>query len=733
MRMGIGLHSAGKANAVSTDRVAPKCLAFLKEALGNFHPRDFRIRLWDESVWDAEPGEPARFTFVLKTPDGFRAMFRSPSETTLGEAYLRQDLDVEGDLGDAFDLVDRLIRMPASLGERLRCARLLLSLPSSYRARHVRPAERLRGSLHSRERDRQAVTYHYDLSNDFYALWLDDRMVYSCAYFTDPAGDLQAAQERKLQYICRKLRLHPGDRLLDIGCGWGALVLHAAERFGAEAHGITLSRPQAERANERIRGAGMAGRCRVDLRDYREIDAWGGYDKLVSVGMFEHVGEVRMWEYFGRAFRLLRPGGVFLNHGIACHSGIPSNPGPSFSDHYVFPDGELVPIATVLRAAEAWVNAVPRTNGRCATLSRRIAAARGDAPADIVLRNARLVDVLSGRIRSAEIAVVGDSVVGVGRGYRGRVQLDLGGRFVCPGLIDAHVHLESSLVRPREFARAVVPRGVTTVVMNPHEIANVLGAPGIRYLMRETDAPPFHAFVTVPSCVPATRLATTGAQLSVSDLLPFLSDPRVVGLGEVMDFPGVVAGDARVLEEIAAFEGRPVDGHCPGLGGRKLNAYVAAGISSDHECVTPEEAEEKLRLGMRIFLREGSTARNLKSLLPVLTPENERRIAFCTDDRQPKDLLEEGSIDHLVRTAIACGVSPVRALRMATLNPAEHFRLFDRGIVAPGYRADMMIFRDLSAPRAEMVFHGGVAVASDGAMLPRETKEAGSGREIPRR
>lgn len=383
------------------------------------------------------------------------------------------------------------------------------------------------------------------------------------------------------------------------------------------------------------------------------------------------------------------------------------------------------PAVTIMR------NGVPRTNGRSATLSRRIAAARGDAPADIVLRNARLVDVLSGGIRPAEIAVVGDSVVGVERGYRARAQVDLGGRFVCPGLIDAHVHLESSLVRPREFARAVVPRGVTTVVMNPHEIANVLGAPGIRFLMREADAAPFHAFVTVPSCVPATRLATAGAQLSVSDLLPFLSDPRVVGLGEVMDFPGVVAGDARVLEEIAAFEGRPVDGHCPGLGGMRLNAYVAAGISSDHECVTPEEAGEKLSLGMRIFLREGSTARNLKSLLPVLTPENERWIAFCTDDRQPKDLLEEGSIDHLVRTAIACGVAPVRALRMATLNPAEHFRLFDRGIVAPGYRADLMVFRDLSAPRAEMVFHGGVAVASDGAMLLRGTKEAEPGREIP--
>lgn len=353
MRMGIGLPSAGEAIAASCDLAAPRCLAFLKEVLGSFHPRDFRIRLWDGSVWDPEPGESDRFTLVLRTPDAFRAMFRSPSELTLGEAYLDNDLDLEGDLGDAFRLTDRLVRMRPGFEVRLRCARLLFSLPSSSRSRPARPAERLRGSLHSRERDRQAITYHYDLSNDFYALWLDDRMVYSCAYFADPAEDLQAAQERKLQYICRKLRLRPGDRLLDIGCGWGALVLHAAERCGVEAHGITLSRPQAERANRWIREAGMAGRCRVDLSDYREIDAWEGYDKLVSVGMFEHVGEALMREYFGRAFRLLRPGGVFLNHGIACHSGIPANPGHSFSDYYIFPDGELLPIATTLRAAEA--------------------------------------------------------------------------------------------------------------------------------------------------------------------------------------------------------------------------------------------------------------------------------------------------------------------------------------------------------------------------------------------
>jgi len=202
-------------------------------------------------------------------------------------------------------------------------------------------------------RDRQAVAYHYDMSNAFYSLWLDERMVYSCAYFTDPGDNLDTAQERKLDYLCRKLRLRRGERVLDIGCGWGGLVIHAAKNYGVEAHGITLSGPQAELANERIRQAGLSDRCRVDVRDYREIQAPESYDKLISVGMFEHVGESRLLEYFQGAFRLLRPGGVFLNHGIACNSGFPPVSGPSFSDHYIFPDGELLPIGTTLRTAEA--------------------------------------------------------------------------------------------------------------------------------------------------------------------------------------------------------------------------------------------------------------------------------------------------------------------------------------------------------------------------------------------
>jgi len=335
------------------DRMSQKCLSLLRDLLGDLRPRDFAVRLWDGSTLEEEPGEPRRFTMVLKHPGALRALFRSPSELSLGEAYLYDDFDIEGDIGSAFALADHLVHEQRGMAERLRFARQLLALPSQDRTRAVRPANRLSGLRHSRSRDRLAVTYHYDMSNAFYSLWLDDRMIYSCAYFASPGEDLDAAQERKLDYICRKLRLRSGERLLDIGCGWGGLVLHAALRYGVEALGITLSRPQAELANERIRRASVAGRCRVEVSDYRDVDGSEIFDKLVSVGMFEHVGESRLAEYFGRAFRLLRPGGVFLNHGIARNPAFPPVPGPSFTDHYVFPDGELVPLSASLRAAEA--------------------------------------------------------------------------------------------------------------------------------------------------------------------------------------------------------------------------------------------------------------------------------------------------------------------------------------------------------------------------------------------
>ncbi len=356
------------------------------------------------------------------------------------------------------------------------------------------------------------------------------------------------------------------------------------------------------------------------------------------------------------------------------------------------------------------------------SLSDLLAVARGDRPADLVLRGGRLVDVFSGEIHRADVAVAGSRIAGlwrprVGSGYRGGEEIDLGGRYLCPGLIDAHVHIESSLVTPSEFARAVVPAGVTTVVTDPHEIANVRGLEGIRFMIRDAEASPLGIFVNASSCVPATALETSGAALGAADLAELLAETGVLGLAEVMNFPGVVAGDPAVLEKLEAFAGRVVDGHCPGLAGRALNAYAAAGISSDHECTTVEEAREKLRRGMTIFIREATNAHNLEALLPLVDRWTERRICLCTDDRQPADLLDEGSVDHLVRRAIAGGVEPLLAIRLATLNPAEHYRLDDRGAIAPGRRADLWTFSDLEAPRAEGVWIGGRPVAESGRPL----------------
>lgn len=334
------------------DRTSEGCLSFLQELLEDLHPRNFAVRLWDGSEWKEEEGQPRRFTLVLNRPGALRAMFWAPSELSLGEAYLFGDFDIEGDIGSAFELADYLLRRPGP-GKTLRYARRMLALPTPSRKGHRRPSDRLLGARHSPERDRQAVTSHYDVSGEFYSLWLDARMVYSCGYFASSEEELDAAQERKLDYLCRKLRLQKGERLLDIGCGWGGLVLHAALRYGVEAVGVTLSGPQAEHGTLRIREAGVENRCRIVVRDYRKLDGFGPFDKLVSVGMFEHVGKSKLPDYFRRAFRLLRPGGSFLNHGIACNPAFPRIPGPSFSDHYVFPDGDLVPLGVSVAAAES--------------------------------------------------------------------------------------------------------------------------------------------------------------------------------------------------------------------------------------------------------------------------------------------------------------------------------------------------------------------------------------------
>jgi cyclopropane-fatty-acyl-phospholipid synthase len=296
-----------------------------------------------------------RFTLVLNRPGALRRMFWPPGDLALGEAYLRDDFDIEGDMIAAVAFGDRLLASERNPLWWLALGRELRQLPDDAPEPEVgRQPARLRGRLHSRKRDRAAIQYHYDVGNDFYALWLDGRMVYSCAYFQTGTESIDAAQEAKLDLICRKLRVQPGERLLDVGCGWGGLVNHAAERYGANVLGVTLSEKQAALANERIRAAGLAGRARVELRDYRDL-ASDSFDKIVSVGMFEHVGRARLPQYFSQAYRLLKPRGVFLNHGIAAQSvrSWPVHlPGmrqrPSFSSRYVFPDGELVPIQDAL-------------------------------------------------------------------------------------------------------------------------------------------------------------------------------------------------------------------------------------------------------------------------------------------------------------------------------------------------------------------------------------------------
>ncbi len=296
-----------------------------------------------------------------------------------------------------------------------------------------------------------------------------------------------------------------------------------------------------------------------------------------------------------------------------------------------------------------------------AELNNLVRVARGDAPADIVLRNAKLVNVYSGEIYPADVAIYNARIAGIGSGYTGAQEIDLKGAYLAPGLIDAHVHIESAMVGVRQFAAAVVPRGVTSVVADPHEITNVLGLDGIRYMFDQAKYGRLSMFVMVPSCVPATHMATAGAYLEAKDIASLQGDPWVLGLGEMMNYPGVVNQDQGTLDKIEAFKTRVLDGHAPGLTGKELNAYAAAGIGSDHECTTVEEALEKLRLGMYILIREATGAHNLATLLPMITPDNARRICFCTDDRHPADLLDQGSVDYLVRCAIRSGVDLVTA------------------------------------------------------------------------
>ncbi len=348
-------------------------------------------------------------------------------------------------------------------------------------------------------------------------------------------------------------------------------------------------------------------------------------------------------------------------------------------------------------------------------LARIQAVARGQAEADLLLTNAKVVNVFTAETLDQEVAIADGVIAAVGERVPAQTKLDLGGRYLCPGLIDAHVHVESSMVAPFEMARAVVPRGTTTVVSDPHEIGNVAGLAGIRWMLDASEGLPLEVLVNAPSCVPATHMATAGAALDATALVTLLDHPRVVGLAEVMNVPGVVLGDAAVHRKLDAFRGRPIDGHAPAVPSGWLNAYCAAGVGSDHECISPDEAEDRLRLGMYVFLRESTGAKNLLDLLPAVTAECSHRCALCTDDRHPYDLLEEGHLDHLLRLAISHGLDPVTALRMVTINPAECFRLGDRGAIAPGRRADLLVCPDLQDFHPELVLSRGQVVAKDGA------------------
>ncbi len=360
------------------------------------------------------------------------------------------------------------------------------------------------------------------------------------------------------------------------------------------------------------------------------------------------------------------------------------------------------------------------------SLDRIIRYGRGEEMPDLLLRGGKVINVFTGEILQTDIAVAEGTIVGLGEGYDAIDIIDLSDRYVCPGLIDGHLHIESTMLSPYQFARAVVPRGTTAVVCDPHEIANVLGMDGIQYMLEASEALPLTVFVMAPSCVPATHLETSGAVISARDLMPLFAHPRVLGLAEVMNFPGVLHCVPEVLAKLDASiqQGLVIDGHAPGLTGRDLQAYIAAGVDSDHECTRPEEAIEKLRAGMYLFIREGSTEHNLAALLPVVTRDNVHRCLLVSDDRHPADLMDLGHMDYSVRLAVQGGLDPVMAIQMATLNVAERFRLRNRGAVAPGYRADLIVLEDLKDFSVDRVFIRGELVAEHGKALfgaPPET------------
>ena len=350
-------------------------------------------------------------------------------------------------------------------------------------------------------------------------------------------------------------------------------------------------------------------------------------------------------------------------------------------------------------------------------LARLISVARGEHPADLILANARIVNTFTGEIESGNIAIYGDSIAGVGEYRQAKQILDLSGKYVAPGFINGHTHLESAMLDIGQYARAVVPRGTLAIVTDLHEIANVCGLKGMKYVLDCARRLPLNLFLMAPSCVPATHLETSGARINPEEISRILRWPECIGLGEVMNFPGVLNGDAGILSKITRAQGKIIDGHAPGVTGKDLAAYIAAGILSDHESVSLVEAQEKLRQGMFVMIREGSSEKNLDALLPLVTDKTYQRCFFVVDDRSCTDLLRDGDIDAVVRKAIRLGLDPVRAIQMATINTAEYFHLDKLGAIAPGYYANMIVLDDLPDLKIDMVFYRGEPVAREGKPL----------------
>lgn len=352
------------------------------------------------------------------------------------------------------------------------------------------------------------------------------------------------------------------------------------------------------------------------------------------------------------------------------------------------------------------------------SLEKFIKVALGESPADLLLKNCMIINTFSAEVLKGSIAICEDRIAGLGE-YEALEVIDMKGMFAAPGFIDAHVHIESSMSGPAGFAKAVLPHGTTAVVADPHEIANVLGSKGINYMLDSSEGQPMSFYFALPSCVPATHMETSGAVLDAEDLRNFYRHPRVIALAEVMNYPGVINCSVDILDKIsdAIALGKKVDGHAPLLAGKRLCSYVSAGIGSDHECSMADEAMEKIRMGMHIMIREGTCARNLQELLKAVNPGTSRRMMWCTDDRHPHDLMDDGHIDAIIRKAIKNGLDPVTAIQMATLNPAEYFGLRTHGAIAPGMRADIVFFKILSEPVPEIVYSGGKKVAEKGAIL----------------